>query len=71
MSDDAITKERIEAIGFQSGMYGLHFFWLLIVDTRARNRVYVGRAAHGATPLDTIKTMTQLTNLIKALRGET
>ena len=71
MDDDAITRERLEAIGFKRGTYGFHIRGLLFVDTTIRGcPVYLGSVTNGAAPLDKIKTMTQLETLMKALNGE-
>jgi hypothetical protein len=71
MSDDAITKERLEAIGFKPGTYGFHIWGIVFADTTIRGcPVYIGSVTNGARSLDAIRTMTQLTNLLKALRGE-
>jgi len=71
MSDDAITKERIEAIGFRRGTFGYHLLGIVFIDTNVRGcPVYIGSVTHGGKSIDAVRTMTQLTNLMKALRGE-
>lgn len=71
MDDDAITRERLEAIGFKRGTYGFHIRGLLFVDTTIRGcPVYIGSVTNGAGSLDKITTMKQLENLMKALQGE-
>lgn len=72
MSDDAITKERLEAIGFTQVSIGCYVKGLLFVDVDQPDcPVFFGRVWGKSDELPEIKTMTQLTNLIKALRGET
>ncbi|MBK7363108.1 MAG: hypothetical protein IPJ01_12530 [Micavibrio sp.] len=71
MSDDVITRDRLEAAGFKRGTYGFHIRGLLFVDTTIRGcPVYIGSVTHGAASLDKITTMTQLENLMKALNGQ-
>lgn len=68
---DTITRERLEAIGYQRGTYGFHICGILFVDTTLDCcPVYIGSVTAGARSLDKIKTMTQLERLMKALQGE-
>lgn len=71
MDDDAITRERLEAIGFERGTYGFHISGIVFVDTTLDYcPVYIGSVTVGARSLGKIKTMSQLERLMKALQGE-